>query len=354
MESKYNYFSIHDNFSLKICCISYNLHGIALDSNQINEVLIKHKNNNCDIYAIATQESQRSILMNLFFWDKTKFELDLAHFFGKEYVRLHPETLGGVHLIIFIKNIHKNYILNYYKEYIKTGFYGLLGNKGGIGIGFTLYNISFFFVNCHLCFGFNNSLYRNYDFDYIKKNIHPDLYMYDVIIWMGDFNYRVNKTVEEAIDIYKQKKEMSLLEYDQMNFEIKNLNLKSFGFKEGKIQFLPTYKYSDDYKNKIIIDNCDHIPSWTDRILYNVNNKKFTIIENDEREIYKDPEQIIEEIKTQSENSLEESNEEEYLNLNKEEKYTEPTFSLLAYNSMQNIVFSDHKPVFAYFNINIK
>ena len=56
--------------------------------------------------------------MNLFFWDKSKFEMDLEYFFGRDYVRLHTETLGSIHLIIFIKNIHKNYILNYYKEYI--------------------------------------------------------------------------------------------------------------------------------------------------------------------------------------------------------------------------------------------
>ena len=60
----------------------------------------------------------------------------------------------------------------------------MIGNKGGIGIGFKLYNISFFFINCHLSYGFNNSLFRNYDFDYIKKNIHSDLDKFDIIIWM--------------------------------------------------------------------------------------------------------------------------------------------------------------------------
>ena len=148
MEYKYNYLSINDDFNLTMFCITYNLHGDSLN-------------------VISTQESQRSILMNLFFWDKSKFEEDLAQFFGKDYVRLKTETLGGVHLIIFIKKIHKNYILNYYKEYIKTGFYGLLGNKGAVGIGFKLYNISFFIINCHLCSGFYNTLYRNDDFDYI-------------------------------------------------------------------------------------------------------------------------------------------------------------------------------------------
>ena len=358
MEYKYKYLSINESHSLKICCITYNLHGIGLDTNQINEILTIHKNNSCDIYAIATQESQRSILMNLFFWDKTKFELDLAKFFGKDYVRLHTETLGGIHLIIFIKNIHKNYILNYYKEYIKTGFYGLFGNKGGIGIGFKMYNISFFFINCHLSCGFNNSLLRNYDFDYIKKNIHPHLEKYDIVIWMGDFNYRVNKSMEEVKEIYKNKKEMSLLEYDQMIYEINNYNLKAFGFYEGKINFLPTYKYSDDYRNKIICDSIDHIPSWTDRIIYKINEMKFKIIENKEDEKYNDEKPIIENEKeaNNNESDYEDAEVEDYLDKKKENEdcINEATFRLIKYNSMQNIVFSDHKPVFAYFNVNIK
>ena len=356
MEYKYKYLSVHDNLSLKIFCITYNLHGIGLDMNQISEVLTIHKNNDCDIYAIATQESQRSILMNLFFWDKTKFEQDLAHFFGKDYVRLHTETLGGIHLIIFIKNIHKNYILNYYKDYIKTGFYGILGNKGGIGIGFKLYNISFFIINCHLSCGFNNSLYRNYDFDYIKKNIHPQLDKYDIIIWMGDFNYRVNKTMEEIEDIYRSKKEMTLLEYDQMNYEIRNYNLKSFGYKEGKINFLPTYKYTDNYTNEIICDMSDHIPSWTDRIIYKVDEKKFKVIENDENDKDNKEKPIIKDEKEDkdSSNLYEEKEIGDYNDINKEngDDVYEATFKLTQYNSMQNIVFSDHKPVFAYFSVN--
>ena len=117
----------------------------------------------------------------------------------------------------------------------------------------------------------------------------------------GDLNYRVNKTMEQIEDIYKNKKEMTLLEYDQMNNEIKNCNLKSYGFKEGKINFLPTYKYSDDYKNEIICDMPDHVPSWTDRIIYKINEKKFSEI--DENEKYKDDNVIIEEDKEYDDNS---------------------------------------------------
>ena len=269
--------------------------------------------------------------MNLLFWDKSKFEEDLARFFGKDYVRLKTETLGGIHLIIFIKKIHKNYILNYYKEYIKTGFYGLLGNKGAVGIGFSLYNVSFFIISCHLCSGFNNNLYRNYDFDHIKKNIHPYLYKYDIIIWMGDFNYRINKKLDEIDDILRNKDELKLFEYDQMNNEIKHRNLKCYGFKEGKVTFMPTYKYSDDEKNIIVCDSLDHIPSWTDRILYRANEDKFINIDGNESEYNKN--------EKKSENKK----------TNKKFKF----FQMIYYNSMQNIVFSDHKPVFAYFNIAI-
>ena len=207
----------------------------------------------------------------------------------------------------------------------------------------------FFFINCHLSAGFDNYLFRNYDFDYIKKNIHPQLENYDIVIWMGDFNYRVNKTMEEIKDIYKSKKEMTLLEYDQMNYEIKNYDLKAYGFIEGKINFLPTYKYSDDYKNEIICDMPDHIPSWTDRIIYKINENKFKIVENDEIEKKKDEEEpIIEDEKEDNEN------ESIYEDVKEERENFEAFFSLAQYNSMQNIVFSDHKPVFAYFNVNIK
>ena len=345
MEYKYDYISANDEFSLTMCCMTYNLHGESLNLGQISHLLTLHKNRSCDIYVISTQESQRSILMNLFFWDKSKFEEDLAQFFGKDYVRLKTETLGGIHLIIFIKKIHKNYIMNYYKEYIKTGFYGLLGNKGAVGIGFKLYNISFLIINCHLCHGFDNVLYRNDDFDYIKKNIHPNLYKYDIVIWMGDFNYRVNKTIEEAEEFMQKKEELKLIEYDQMNYEIKNYNLKCAGFKEGKINFLPTYKYSDDDSNILVCDSKDHIPSWTDRILYYINDNKFHLIEEEiNNDKYKDKDSID----YDSEKEEEDKNND---NINKEN--IEPSVQLIYYNSMQDMLFSDHKPVFAYFNINI-
>ena len=170
---------------------------------------------------------------------------------------------------------------------------------------------------------------------------------------MGDINYRVNKTMEEIEDIYKNKKEMSLLEYDQMNYEIKNYNLKMSGFKEGKIDFLPTYKYSDDYKNEIVCDMQEHIPSWTDRIFYKINENKVKYEEKSEINKYKEEKPIVEDDKEENVES-DDYEEEDGPKDNKKEYLNEIYFKLIKYNSMQNIVYSDHKPVYAYFDVNIK
>ena len=163
---------------------------------------------------------------------------------------------------------------------------------------------------------------------------------------MGDFNYRVNKTLEEVEKIIEKKEELKLLEFDQMNYEIKNYNLKCAGFKEGKIEFMPTYKYSDDQTNIIICDSMDHIPSWTDRILFMINENKFHFIDDEEN----NDKDIIE----NDNKNIEEKEEEEEINTEKDNKEKiNSFFQLICYNSMQDIVFSDHKPVFAYFNITI-
>ena len=331
---------------LKIFCLTYNLHGIALDKNQITTLLTKHKNKNFDIYAISTQECQRSIAMNLLYYDKTPFESDLASFFEKDYEHLNTITLGGIHLIIFIKTKYKILITNYYSDYVKTGWYGFLGNKGGIGISFKLFNLYFLFVNCHLSHGKDNCLIRNDEFDYIKKNIHPKIDKIDFIFWMGDLNYRVNKTVEEAEQIYKEGNEMSLLEFEQMSQQIKEYNLKAFGYNEGKINFFPTFKYSD---NEIVCDSDEHIPSWTDRILWKVNNEKYEIKDSTKIDDKKSVE-IMD--NSEDENKILDSDEEIEKNVEKEKESL--YFKLVEYNSMQDMIFSDHKPVYAYFELNLE
>lgn len=298
--------------SLKIFCFTYNLSGQSLGEKDIKYIFLSHKSQDFDIYVISTQESQRPIFWNIFYYDKSIFEEELDKYFGTQYIRKDTITLGGIHLIIYIKKIHEGFIHHYSTNFLKTGVYGLLGNKGAVSICFRIYNLWMLFICCHLCPGTNNVMYRNDDFDYINKTINPFIDKINVVIWMGDFNYRVEKDLDEVIEMYKYKHEMSLLNYDQMTEQIKLGNLKASEYKEGKINFPPTYKYEANCKGKLNWEGEDHVPSWTDRILY----------------------------KSYDEN-----------NMNNDQHGRKFKLNLLEYNSIQKLYYSDHKPVYAYFEI---
>ena len=88
---------------------------------------------------------------------------------------------------------------------------------------------------------------------------------------MGDLNYRIDLELEDALYFIKIKDIQSLIVKDQLFIEIsKGLDMDNFI--EGKINFMPTFKYeigTNHYEGK---------PSWTDRILYK-SKKKDDIIQ---------------------------------------------------------------------------
>ena len=129
------------------------------------------------------------------------------------------------------------------------------------------------------------------------KNKEKSMEDYDLVIIAGDLNYRLNFEQQDNIKEIMNKKNPEILwEKDQLNKGIK----EEHEFKEGIINFMPTYKYknnSDEY-------DYEREPGWTDRILFK-SKKKYDIM-------------------------------------------------LCEYSSIQNIYLSDHKPVYAIFKINFK
>lgn len=122
----------------------------------------------------------------------------------------------------------------------------------------------------------------------------------DHVIWAGDFNYRVNLDKNDAIMyFYNQNFQVNLflskklIEKDQLIEE--KLRKEVFvGYEEAEIKFPPSYKYK---KQSNAITDKNRVPSYTDRILHSGLCK----------------------------NSL----------------------NILSYDSESEIVWSDHKPVFA-------
>jgi hypothetical protein len=69
---------------------------------------------------------------------------------GEEYVILKSENLSAIHLIVVVHKSILPYITYLGSNNIKTGFYNMIGNKGGVAVWFKIRETSIIFINCHL------------------------------------------------------------------------------------------------------------------------------------------------------------------------------------------------------------
>lgn len=180
------------------------------------------------------------------------------------------------------------------------------------------------FVCSHFAADLDKTAKRNSDyrstrqrlkFEYNANLDYYDLDAHDIIFWFGDLNYRIDTfSLMNALELIFTNELDELLVNDQLLKEKTNLNVFE-GYNEGKINFRPTYKYlvrQDTYAKHELVKNsqtpneltCDRI-GYTDRILWKQNNKD--------------------------------------LNVN-----------LTQYSAINTITLSDHKPVYAVFETEIK
>ena len=118
--------------------------------------------------------------------------------------------------------------------------------------------------------------------------------------WLGDLNYRLNDlTIDQVKKMVKEKRFSQLLEHDQLTVERKQMNV-FVGYREGPVNFRPTYKYDPGTSNWDSSEKC-RPPAWTDRILWRGE-----------------------------------------------------TVSQTDYRSHEKLTVSDHKPVSAVFNVGVK
>ena len=98
---------------------------------------------------------------------------------------------------------------------------------------------------------------------------------YDLVIFSGDLNYRINMEIEDCKKIIEAKDYESLLVKDQLYTSIRSKKIEMDDFFEGNIHFPPTYKFQDGTDN---YDYNERVPGWTDRILYRANNLSDVIL----------------------------------------------------------------------------
>lgn len=306
LKSKYTY-----EKKISIYCGTFNVSG-KLAETELKEWL--HSKNSKldklpDVYIIGLEEiieltPGHMLSIDPFvktFWEK-KLLNELNKLGHEKYTIGWNNQLGGVLLLFYIKETENSKITNLEGAVRKTGFGGITSNKGAVALSFQYSATTFCVVVSHLAAGLENVEQRHNDYKTIFKNVRfsrdRKIKDHDAIIWMGDFNYRILMSNDEVRKSIARKDFATLFQKDQLNQQM--ISGESFPyFHEMPIEFPPTYKFDPGTKTYDTSEKM-RIPAWTDRIL------------------------------------------------SKGEVLTQ-----LSYGYAENILFSDHRPVFATFQANL-
>ncbi|XP_058831685.1 inositol polyphosphate 5-phosphatase OCRL-like [Topomyia yanbarensis] len=292
----------------KIYTATWNVNGQTSEDIELPEWL-STTDDPPDIYAVGFQEIEwtpEKIIMNETKIDRTwvnKVMMGLHK--GAAYEELASVRLVGMMLTVAVKKSLRDQISDCLTAAVGTGTLKW-GNKGGVGVSFQLNEALLCFVNSHLAAHTQEVDRRNEDHDEIIRRMSFEktfrgraIDEHHHIFWIGDLNYRLNSDITQEFVNCKDRDYNQLYAYDQLYVE-KGKKRIFREYKEGKILFGPTYKYNpgtDDWDSS----EKSRCPAWCDRILWKG-------------------------LRTE----------------------------LLKYDSVMQLRRSDHKPVFAVFNVEVE
>ncbi|KAJ6373743.1 hypothetical protein OIU78_029432 [Salix suchowensis] len=156
--------------------------------------------------------------------------------------------------------------------------------KGSVSVRFCLHETSFCFVCSHLASGGKEGDENNRNSNAAEilsrtrfsrgplRNLPRKILDHDQVIWLGDLNYRIYLPHTTTRSLVQKKEWNTLLERDQLKVELMEGHVFQ-GWREGMIEFAPTYKY---YQNSQVYYGCDkkrkgekkRAPAWCDRIIW--------------------------------------------------------------------------------------
>uniref|UniRef100_A0A3Q3WFZ8 phosphatidylinositol-3,4,5-trisphosphate 5-phosphatase n=1 Tax=Mola mola TaxID=94237 RepID=A0A3Q3WFZ8_MOLML len=230
-----------------------------------------------DLYVFGSQENSvcdREWVETLRVVLKEQTELD--------YKPIAVQTLWNIKIAVLVKAEHENRISHVGMSSVKTGIANTLGNKGAVGVSFMFNGTSFGFVNCHLTSGNEKIARRNQNYLDILRLLSlgdKQLSSFDIslrfthLFWLGDLNYRLDMDIQEILNYINRKEFDPLLKVDQLNLE-REKNKVFFRFVEEEISFPPTYRYERGSRDTYVWQKQKatgmrtNVPSWCDRILW--------------------------------------------------------------------------------------
>lgn len=239
------------------------------------------------IYVLGTCECEQSIGKSFVFASKAKWEKQVKDHLGEsDYLLVASHTLNAIHIMVLIHRYTWKYSWDIRTAQVITGFANIVGNKGGTQIGLSIGRTSFLFINCHLAAHQKKMKERTENMRRIlqdsplrrkgcekSSSVHEE---YDRVFLFGDLNPRLDGERAQVDNWIKEGEIPKLLEVDQL-LPLLNGKGESEGeklwakFKEQVIEFPPTYKFdpgTDNYDTS----KKQRVPSWTDRILWKADD----------------------------------------------------------------------------------
>ena len=261
--------------------LTWNMGGNAPPS-ELNDLLLPEVLQYVpDVYAIALQEAVHGELKEL----ETKMQTTI----GPSHVLLHSVIHGVLCLAIFVRRD-----LIWFFSVPEDDTYNcrhvsmnMIKTKGAVGISFQFFGTSFLFISSHLPAHESRNKERKEQYEKIissfdlPRNLKPLKPRYisedvtarfDVCFWFGDLNFRVERTYEETVSILKEIKVSNsptsfepLIRTDQLTKGMEDRSLFHGFFEVAEVAFPPTFKHiidSEEYDEESM-----RVPSYTDRIL---------------------------------------------------------------------------------------
>ncbi|XP_072302210.1 inositol polyphosphate 5-phosphatase K isoform X3 [Eucyclogobius newberryi] len=367
----------------RLYMVTWNV-GTAEPPEDVSSLLQLDSQTPNDIYVIGLQEVNATPIR---FISDMIAEDSWSHVFmdtlgPRGFVKLTSARMQGLLLLVFAKQVHLPFIRNIQSTYTRTGIFGYWGNKGAVSVRFSLYGHMVCFLNCHLAAHMNYALQRVDEFEYILDTQDfdvsdtPNVLDHKVVFWFGDLNFRI---ADHGLHFLRSSIEGGrwnlLWSKDQLTVMKKKEPFLQ-EFEEGPLNFQPTYKFkrnSDAYDTRKStwalpltmyrprpLQRCSTTllflltslswgllsvwvgawyreldppsgkkrkPAWTDRVLWRVKPRSPPPEENDE-----------------SASSSSDDGPDEYPILVTQDRYT----CDLSYG------VSDHKPVVATFNVELR
>ncbi|OMO97718.1 Inositol polyphosphate-related phosphatase [Corchorus olitorius] len=225
---------------------------------------------------------------------------------GTTFERMGSRQLAGLLISLWVRKNLRMHVGDIDAAAVPCGFGRAIGNKGGVGLRIRVFDRIICFVNCHLAAHLEAVNRRNADFDHIYRNMvftrssnllnnaaagvstavqtlrapnaagvnaeetKLDLAEADMIVFCGDFNYRLfGISYDEARDFVSQRCFDWLREKDQLRAEMKSGRVFQ-GMREALIRFPPTYKF-ERHRPGYDSGEKKRIPAWCDRVIYRDN-----------------------------------------------------------------------------------